>query len=192
MIKEDILEVLEAIRTRRSIRKYRADPVDDKTVELVLEAARWAPSWANTQCWRFIVVRDSKIKAGLADTLPSDNPAYDAIGNAPVVIVACAELGKSGYREGKPETDKGDWYMFDVALAMQNLVLAAQSLGLATVHVGRFDAKRAETILGVPQGFCVVEMTPLGYPDQQRNPRPREELSEIVFYDRFGVEWTSL
>ena len=78
--------------------------------------------------------------------------------------------------------------MFDVALAVENLVLAAQSLGLATVHVGRFDAKKAASTLQVPDGFCVVEMTPLGYPDQERNPRPRKELSEIVFYERFGVK----
>ncbi len=81
--------------------------------------------------------------------------------------------------------------MFDVALAMQNLVLAAHSLGLATVHVGHVDAKKAANILKVPPGYCVVEMTPLGYPDQQRNPRPRKELSEIVFYNQFGVSKTT-
>jgi nitroreductase len=182
------MEVIEAIKTRRSIRKYKSTPVDDKTIELVLEAARWAPSWANTQCWRFIVVQDSNTKAELADALLGDNPGYDAVKNAPIVIVACAELGISGYSKGKPGTDKGDWYMFDVALAMQNLVLAAHSLGLATVHVGHFDAEKAASILQVPEGFCVVSMTPLGYPDQQRNPRPRKELSEIVFYNKFGLQ----
>lgn len=184
-----MLDILEAIKSRRSIRRYRTEPVDDKNVETVLEAARWAPSWANTQCWRFIVVRDSKVKAELARALPDDNPAQSSITSAPLVIVACAELGMSGYKDEKLETNKGDWYMFDVALAMQNLTLVAHSLGLATVHVGRFNAERAEAILGVPPGFCVVEMTPLGYPDQQRNPRPRKELSEIVFYDRYGKSY---
>ncbi len=188
--KEIILEVLEAIRTRRSIRKYKTDPIDDKTLEMVLEAARWAPSWANTQCWRFIVVRDGDIKSKLANTLRgrenAPNPATDAIRNAPLVIVACAELGKSGCYDGASATDKGDWFMFDVALAMQNLVLAAHSLGLATVHVGHFDAKEVANILEVPEGYCVVEMTPLGYPDQVRDPRPRKELAEIVFYDKYG------
>lgn len=188
------MEVLEAIKTRRSIRKYKSTPVDDRTLELVLEAARWAPSWHNSQCWRFIVVRDGKIKNKLADTLidvSADRPnrAAEAIRNAPVAIVACAELGKSGYsvREPRePVTDKGDWFMFDVALAMQNLVLAAHSLGLGTVFVGAFDAKKVATILGVPKGFCVVAMTPLGYPDEEPPVRPRKELSEIVFYDKFS------
>ena len=182
------MEVMEAITTRRSIRKYKTDPIDDKTLETVLEAARLAPSWANTQCWRFIVVRDSKIKAKLASTLSEGNAAAPAIDSAPVVIVACAELGKSGCKDEVARTDKGDWFMFDVALAMQSLVLAAQSLGLGTVHVGLFDAKKAESILEIPEDFCVVEMTPLGYPDQVRDPRPRKELSEVVFHDKWGIK----
>jgi nitroreductase len=192
---------MKAISTRRSIRRYKADPVDDKTLKTVLEAARQAPSWANTQCWRFIVVRGSNIKAELSGTLREANPALEAIKDAPMVIVACAELGKAGYLHRKPDpatdrgnlpkkpepaTDKGDWYMFDVALAMQNLVLAAHSLGLGTVHVGSFNAKRAAIILELPEGYCVVEMTPLGYPDQIRDPRPRKDLSEIVYYDKWG------
>jgi len=180
------MEVLEAIRTRRSIRRYKSTPVDDKTIELVLEAARWAPSWENTQCWRFIAVRDNNIKSQLANITTFNNPSTDAIRNAPVVIVACAELGKSGYSDGQQASDKGDWYMFDVALAMQNLVLAAHSLGLGTVYNGLFDAKKAATILNVPAGFCVLSLTPLGYPDQEPAPRPRKELSQIVFYDKFG------
>jgi nitroreductase len=193
--KEDKMEVFEAIKTRRSIRKYKSTPVDDKTIELVLEAARWAPSWHNSQCRRFIVVRDSKIKDKIADTsiAVSDRPnrGAEAIRNAPVAIVACAELGKSGYSAREPRelvTDKGDWFMFDVALAMQNLTLAAHSLGLGTVHIGAFDAKKAANILGVPEGFAVVSMTPLGYPDEEPKVRPRKELSEIVFYDKFGLQ----
>jgi len=181
------LEVLDAIKSRRSIRRYKTTPVDDKTVELVLEAARWAPSWANTQCWRFVVVRDTSIKDELGTVLSPGNPATEAVRNAPVVIVACAELGKAGCYRGEPTTDKGDWFMFDVALAMQNLVLAAHSLGLGTVFVGAFDAKKAATILGVPEGFCVVAITPLGYPDHQPGAVPRKELSDIIFYDKYGT-----
>ncbi len=194
MLREAGMEIQEAIKSRRAIRKYKTTPVDDRTLELVLEAARWAPSWTNTQCWRFIVVRDNKTKAKLANALlsvekggmPDGNPAFRAISNAPVVIVACAELGKSGYYGKEPATDKGDWYMFDVALAMQNLVLAAYALGLGTVHVALLDAKKVAGILKVPEGFCVVEMTPLGYPDQEPKPRPRKELSHIVSFEKFS------
>ena len=132
------------------------------------------------------MVRDNKVKAELASTL-IDNPATEAIMSAPVVIVACAEPGKSGYHHREPATDKGDWwYMFDIALAVQNLMLAAHSQGLGTVPVGLFDAKKAASILKVPAGLCVVEMTPLGYPDQEPEAMPRKELTEIVSYDSYG------
>ncbi|MEE8204531.1 MAG: nitroreductase family protein [Dehalococcoidales bacterium] len=182
------MEVLEAIRGRRSTRSYQATPVSDEDLGLVLEAARWAPSWANTQCWRFIVVRDRAVKAQLADMLKA-NRAARGVRQAPLLIVACAQLGQSGYFDGQPATDKGDWYMYDAALAMQNLALAAHSLGLATVHIGRFDGRAAAAILAVPPGFAVVSMTPLGYPDEVAEPPPRQELAEIVFNDRFGVKF---
>jgi nitroreductase len=180
------MEVMQAIKTRRSIRRYKSAPVKDEDLKVVLEAARWAPSWANTQCWKFVVVRDPEIKAKLADTLNPQNRANLAIKDAPVLIAACAELGRSGYFDGKPSTDKGDWYMFDVALAMQNLVLAANSLGLGTVYVGRFDAKQAAEILQLPQGVAIVAMTPLGYHDEEAKVGSRKELSEFVFYNRYG------
>jgi len=178
---------MDAIKSRRSVRKYKSDPVSDETIEMVLEAARWAPSWVNTQCWRFVVVREPETKARLAEALRRGNPAADAVSNAPVVIVACAELGKSGFYKGEASTDKGDWFMFDVALAMQNLVLAAHELGLGTVHVSLMDAKRIEEILQVPEGVRVVELTPLGYPGEQPQGPGRKELGEIVFREKYGL-----
>ena len=190
------MELMEAIKGRRSIRRYTSKAVDDKTLEIILEAARQAPSWHNTQCWRFIVVKDSQLKNKLADTgiemaQGKPNWAAEAMRITPIAIVACAEMRKSGYyvKEPKgPVTDKGDWYMYDVALAMQNLTLAAHALGLGTVNTGAFDAIKVAEILGVPEGYAVVSMTPLGYPNEEPNPRPRKELAEIVFYDRFGGE----
>jgi nitroreductase len=184
------MEVTDAIKTRRSIRKYKAKPIDDATLRKVLEAAQWAPTWANTQCGRFIVVKDQKIKDALADAMaaPTSSGA-NALRTAPVMIVACAELGKSGFRRTpptEPATDKeGYWYMFDVALAMENVALAAHGLGLGGVHLGLFDAKKAAAAVQVPAGFCVVEMYPLGYPDETKTS-VRKELSEIISVDRFG------
>jgi nitroreductase len=183
------MDTIEAIKSRRSIRRYKPDNVDDHTLAAVLDAARWAPSWANTQCWRFIVVKDQNTKAELAATLAAGNPATKAMLTAPVVIVACAELKKSGYHSEGPSTVKGEWYMFDVALAMQNLSLAAHTLGLGTVNIGLFDVLKVESILNIPKGFTVVEMTPLGYRDTEgRNPG-RKELNEIVFKEKFGENY---
>ncbi|MBN2099389.1 MAG: nitroreductase family protein [Dehalococcoidia bacterium] len=180
------MDVMQAIKQRRSVRRYKPDPVKPEELQAVLEAARMAPSWANTQCWKFIVVRDSGTKAKLAATLSRNNPSTAAITEAPVVIAACAETGKAGFKRGEVCTDKGDWFMFDVGIAMQNLVLAAHSLGLGTVHVGLVDAKKAAEVLELPPGVVFVEMTPLGYPKEEPEVIPRKELSEIVFYEKYG------
>ena len=185
------MELTEVIVERRSIRRYKADPIDDVTLKRCLEAARWAPSWANTQCWRFVIVRDSKTKSDIADTLKSGRPGginagTEAIKQAPLLIIACAELKQAGYYQGEVTTEKGDWFMFDVALAMQNLALAAHAEGLGTVMIGLFDITKVEAILGLPAGVSVVVMTPLGYPDQEARVVPRKELSEIVSYEKYG------
>ena len=180
------MDTLDAIMTRRSIRRYKDTPVDDATLEKVLEAARWAPSWANTQCARFVVVRDNDVRAGLVEALSEGNPATKALQNAPLIIVACAVKGTSGYYHGEVQTPKGDYFMLDVGLAMENLVLAAHALGLGTVHVGLFDHDKVDALLNVPEGTTVVEMTPLGYPDREATAPPRKELSEIVVQDRFA------
>ena len=190
------MDVFEAIRNRRSIRRYRTDPVDDKTVQAVLEAAHWAPSWGNTQCWRFVVVRDPRTRAQIADTLLREiidnesvkNAATEAINQAPVLVVICAEIGQAGCRPaGVQVTDKGDyWYMFDIALAMENLTLAAHALGLGTVIIGGFDAPKVAKILGVPAGFCVVTMTPLGVPDHKGQVSPRKQLSGVLYQEKFA------
>jgi nitroreductase len=192
------MELFEAIRNRRSIRHYKTDPVDDKTIGEVLEAAHWAPSWGNAQCWRFIVVRDPKIKSQVADTLYKvkiegewmENAAAGSIRQAPVLIVICAEKGKAGCDvDGEPLTDKGDtWYMFDIALSMENLTLAAHALGLGTVIVGGFDTRKTAQILDVPAGYTVVTMTPLGVPDHKGQVSPRKKLNEVLFKEKFGKQ----
>jgi len=191
------MELFEAIKTRRAVRRYTPDPVDDEKIEAILEAGRWAPSWSNTQCSRFVVVRDASIKKELSGTLKAiklpdreiPNPAAGAFAVAPVIIVVCAQTGKSGYgeREGSgPETDKGDWFMFDAALATQNMALAAHALGLGTVIVGAFDAPLAEKVLALPAGYRVVAMLPVGVPAQPGRTPPRKDLSELVIKDKWG------
>jgi nitroreductase len=192
------MELFEAIKNRRSIRRFTDDPVDDSKVEAILEAGRWAPSWSNTQCWRFIVVRDAGMKARMTEALLKfklpdnkvDNPIAGTIKTVPVVIVVCAKLGTSGTTpfagSGDYFTDKGDWFMFDTALAVENMVLAAYGLGLGTVIIGTFDAAKLESILEVPEGYRVVTFFPVGVPAQPGNAPPRQELSEISFRDKWG------
>jgi nitroreductase len=181
------MDVLQAIEQRRSIRSFTPAMPPRCIVQKVLEAARMAPSWANTQCWEFIIVSDTELKRELAETLPEKNPARAAMMQAPLVIAACARTGVSGYFKGRPATDKGDWLLFDTALALQNLTLRAHDLGLGTVHVGFFDAVRAAGILQVPSGVAVVELMPLGYPADGGTATPRKPLEDFVFYERYGA-----
>ena len=194
------MELFEAIKQRRSIRQYTDDPVDDKAIEAILEAGRWAPSWSNTQCWHFIVVRDPGMKAKVAKSLVKfkikdelvENPGIKVINTVPVLIVVCAEMGKSGGPPGSSGgggefiTDKGDWFMFDTALAVQNMVLAAHGLGLGTVIIGTFDASSAQKALAVPEGFRVVTLFPVGVPAREGKAPPRKDISEITHFDKWG------
>jgi nitroreductase len=181
------MELIDAVTGRRSIRKYKPDQLPDEDVRFILEAARWAPSWANTQCWEFVLVTEPEKKKLLAECLPDQNPARPACEQAPIVIAACARKGVSGFFKGQSVTDKGDWMMFDTALAVQNLTLAAHAKGLGTVHVGFFDAQVAAAALQVPSDVAVIELIPLGYPAQEGKQTPRKPLEECVFYNTYGT-----
>ena len=180
------MDIQQVIKQRRSIRKYKPDMPSDDLVQQVLEAARNAPSWANTQCWQFIIVTETGTKQQLAETLPEKNPARKSISQAPIVIAACARTGVSGYFKGNAVTDKGDWLMFDTALALQNLSLCACSLGLGTVHTGFFDAEKVRTILNIPSEIAIIELLPLGFPDEDGITTPRKPLADFVFYEQHG------
>jgi nitroreductase len=180
------MDVMDAIGGRRSIRKYKSDPVPEEALRTVLEAVRWAPSWANTQCWEVIVAGDPRVKSELSTALGETNPALSSMREAPLILILCGRKGVSGYSKGQPRTTKGDWLMFDVGLAMQNLCLAAHALGLGTVVIGSFNHQKVGEIMGVPQNVEVVAMTPLGYPATGGRPPKRKEISEFVFYERYG------
>jgi len=184
--KEEIdMDLMEAIKGRRSIRKYKPDPIPEEAFRTLMEAVRWSPSWANTQCWEVIIVRDPNMKSALANTLTKTNPSVSSMTEAPLVIVLCGKKGVSGFKKGEAATMKGDWLMFDTGIAMQSLCLTAYGLGLGTVVVGLFDHKKAGEILGLPDGIEVVAMTPLGYPATEGSAPKRKESSEFVFYEKY-------
>lgn len=180
------METIQCIKTRTSIRRFSSRPVSDEVLRELLEAVRWAPSWRNTQCWRIIVVKDPSVKAALSKLLSENNPATKGVQEAPVLLVMCAQLGISGYTEKGLAGNKGDWFMFDTALAAQTLCLAAHDLGLGTVHVGNIKHQEVDELLELPEGIVSVEIIPLGYPEKAGSPRPRKEISEFVFQDRYG------
>jgi len=178
-------EFMEIIKGRRSIRRYQDQEIPEEDLNQVLEAIRWSPSWANTQCWEVIVIKDSAIKHKLQDILSSGNPSTKAVGEAPVVITLCGKLESAGYKKGQPTTKFGDWFMFDLGIATQSLCLAAHNLNLSTVIVGLFDHNKAKDILKLPEGYEAVAFVPIGYPAQEASAPPRKEIGEFVHYDTF-------
>ena len=178
-------ELMEIIKGRRSVRRYQERQIPEADLNTILEAIRWAPSWANTQCWEVITVRDPTIKQKLQETLSLGNPATKAMVEAPVVLALSGKLKVSGFYQGQATTKLGDWFMFDLGIATQNLCLAAYYLNLGTVIVGRFDQDKAKEILRVPDGYEVVTLIPLGYPAKEGRAPGRRELTEFVHDDMF-------
>jgi nitroreductase len=178
-------EFLEVVKERRSIRNYKEDPVSEETLDQILEAVRWSPSWANTQCWEVVMVRDPGTKQKLQEIMAKGNPGTRAIVEAPVVLALCAKLKSSGYYKEMVTTKFGDWFMFDLGLAAQTLCLAAHNLGLGTVITGLFDQDQAAAILKVPQGYELVVMIPLGYPAKGTGAPKRREIGEFTHQEQF-------
>jgi nitroreductase len=185
---ENKMDTLEAIMKRRAIRSFQTTEVSQETVNVILEAGRQAPSWGNTQTWRWVIIRDQNIKMQMAEkVLRPGNRGTNAVKTAPVVIAACAELNRAGFREGQPATNKGGyWYMFDAGLALENMALAATSLGLGTLFIGGMDAQKAENLLAVPEGYACVILMVLGYPGEEPAPPARKQVTDLVSRDKFG------
>ncbi len=186
------MELFEAIRTRRSIRKYLDKPVEEEKLQAVLEAVRLAPSWANLQCWRMVVVKDRKVKEHISDLSYVEsyfapkgykaNPSKKALAEAPVVIVLCAEPTQSGAIWGQ------NYYLVDAGIAAGHLMLAARAQGLGTVFVGVYDEVKVKGELGIPQNARVVGLFPMGYPVEEAKSGPgRKPMEEICFRGMWKV-----
>ena len=166
------MDLYEVIKARRSIRKYKSDPVARDVVERIIDAARLAPSWCNRQCHRYIIISDKAKREALGELL--DNPSSECYRTAPYTIVLCADSSDSGYSCGK------EYYLVDCGISMEHLVLAATAEGLGTCWVGSFRENSVRNLLGISRDVSVVAITPLGYPDEAPEPRERYSLKQII------------
>lgn len=185
------MELFELVKTRHSIRRFSDQPVEEEKLQTILEAVRRSPSWANRQCWRFIIIKNQSVKKQISGFgyvksyfSPlgySSNPAQKGILQAPVLIVACADPARSGKLWGQP------YYMTDMGIACQTLMLGAHALGLGTVFVGVFDEKKVKEILDIPEKIRVVGLFPIGYPLGAKSSGPdRKPLSDILRYEKWS------
>jgi len=178
-------DLMEIIKGRRSIRKYEDKPVPEEDQQKILEAVQWAPSWTNCQCWEIVVVKDPETKARLQETIAPKNPATKAIVAAPVVLAVCGKKKVSGFYNDQPTTKFGDWYMFDLGIATQNICLMAHSLGLGTVIVGLLDHDKAGAVLHVPDTHDLMVLIPLGYPAKISTAPKRRETAEFTHQETY-------
>jgi nitroreductase len=169
------MDVFEAIRSRYSVRGYRSDAVSDETLQQVLEAARQAPTAANRQPFRIVVIHS----AGREEEL---SRVYGRAWflQAPLVLAFVAVPGEAWRRMDDKPYDE-----VDATIAMDHLVLAATALGLGTCWIAAFDPAAVREILGLPDDVEPVALTPLGYPDKERTATGRRPLEEIVKYERW-------
>jgi len=177
------MDVLEAIKGRRSIRSFESGrDVSEKIVEGLIDAARWAPSAGNIQPWEFIVARTSEIKSKLAEA--AFNQSF--IEEAPVVIAVCADENRAS--EGYGQRGKTLYCLQDTAAATQNIHLAAHAHGLGTCWVGAFKEEEAREALKIPRGIRPVALIPLGYPSKFPSPRGKRTVHQIVHYEIFPAK----
>lgn len=170
------MDVEDAIRARRSIRKFLARGIPDETAEKLINAIRWAPSAGNLQARRFYFVYDNELREMLA--VAAFGQMF--IAGAPLVIVACADHERISHY-GK--RGKELYAIQDVAVAVENLMLQACELGLGAVWVGAFNEEQVKKVLKLPDHLRPVALIPVGYPAHQPSaPRRlgRDEIVEVV------------
>lgn len=173
------MDVLEAIKVRRSVRAFKNQDVSTEIVEKLIDAARWAPSAGNIQPWEFIIVRNLDVKRKLVKA--ALNQTF--IEEAPVVIVVCADENSSS--QGYGVRGKILYCLQDTAAATQNIHLVACSLGLGTCWAGAFNEDEAREILEVPQGVRPVAIIPVGYPAEKPSAPDRRSLNQMIHYEKF-------
>jgi nitroreductase len=177
------MEFADVVATRKSVRGYSNKPVEEEKLAKILETARLAPSWANKQCCQYIVVKDKGIISKLSSVYNS------WLKQAPVVVVACADPYESGSHDGM------DYYLVDVGISMQQLILAATDLGLGTCWIGAFTENKVKKVLNIPENVKVVALTPVGYFSEENigvrvvekfiESDKRKPFEELIHHDKW-------
>jgi nitroreductase len=200
------MNIIDAIKQRRSIRKYKPDSVPEDVLNRLLNAMRLAPSGSNRQEWEFIVVRDAEMRRKIATACkahPGKPNGQDFVAEAPVVIVACGldkEARVRHYKDNKVFISDGvdvfedmranpggyescvDW---DLAIALDHLSLAALEEGMGTCWIAGLDEREIKDLLRIPDDIRAPLVMTLGYPDEQPDARSRKPLDEIVRYETY-------
>ena len=180
-----IMEAIKCIKTRRSIRRFKENPVDHNTINAIIDAAAMSPSWKNTQIARYNIIESREILDNIADNCVLDFEFNQkTINRAPQLCVVSMVTKRCGYeRDGSFSTSKEDrWEMFDAGIASQTFCLAAHDMGVGTVILGIFDEDKVAAAINLPDGQKVAALIVMGYPDQECEAPKRKTVDELVTY----------
>ena len=169
------MNVFDAIKKRKSIRGYLDKPIEEEKLKRVLEAGRLAPSAKNAQDWKYVVVKDAKLRKEVAKAC--HNQMF--VAEAPVVVVGCATMPDFRLSCGQLAGP------IDVTISMDHMTLQAVEEGLGTCWIGAFDEDKVKTILGIPDKIRIIEILPLGYPAAEGSFRGRKGSEEIFVFDKW-------
>ena len=165
------MSLLDLILSRRSIRRYETKDISEEVLKQIFEAGRQAPSAANRQPVRFVIVKDHDLLKVLCDTLFTRFVKY-----APVAIVGCADI---------KSLLTGKWAVVDATIAMENMVIAAWSLGVGSCWIGACNEEKVKELLKIPDKWKVVALVTLGYPAEQPKPRKKKPFEKLFKFNSF-------
>jgi len=180
--------VIDTIKKRHSVRKFKDKSVDKDIILSIAEAARLSPSACNAQPWRFVVVTDKPLLKDIVDKgMGGIVPNTWAL-SAPVIIIGCAVLNIVTHRIG--ETVKGiHYHQIDLGIAMEHMVLRATEMGLGTCWIGWFKERKIKKMLNIPKGWKIISLLAMGYPqDESDSQTSRLNTNEILFFNRINIK----
>lgn len=172
------MEFYEVIKKRKSVRKYRQDPIPEDVLNRILEAGRIAPSAKNIQPWKFVIIKDPEKKKKVAEACRGQH----WIADADVIVCGCALEKIAWGRMGGYMSS----FAVDLAIAMDHIILASANEGLGTCWIGAFEEKKVKEILGIPDDVRVVALTPIGFPAEEPKDRGRKNFSEVFVYEKYS------
>lgn len=177
------MNAIECLKTRRSIRKYKPDPISHSLIKTLISTTSYSPSWKNTQITRYIAIEDPNILNSIVDDFtPSFNS--NVIKQAPLLMAVTFKKGRCGFeRDGSYSTKKGDrWQMFDVGVACQSFCLAAHEVGLGTLIMGIWDEDGITKLLNIPEDQELAALIAVGYPDIEPEAPKRKSVEDLLTF----------
>lgn len=179
------MQLTEGLKTRRSVRRYTDELVSHTVFEEIIDVAKMAPTWKNTQTLRYILVQNEEIIGKICeDCLLGFEHNEKTLSKCKNLVILTQVNGRCGYeKDGSFTTSKGTgWEMFDAGIAAQTFCLAAHDKGIGSCILGVFDDAKVAQVIGLPEGQTVAALIPIGVPKFAPDPTPRKETAELVSY----------